>query len=195
MKSPRFNVFGVVKSSGGSNSNRGPTRSQSTTTTTPATTAPTTAPPATPTITPPPATTEDGSEGECEWDFESMTKSLEGHSAYKDPSLREMRILQYLHQRTGTLKRHVFVQGAAPEDPRPLEDIIEIDAELEKIRYTFNLILFPPRSPSFPFFLPFLSFLLLRILFFASRFVCFSFCLPCQPIFTTMLFIFCTTRQ
>jgi len=144
MKSRPFNVFGVVKSSGGSNRVR--TRSQSTTTTA-ATTVPTTASPATPTITPPPATTEDGSEGECEWDFERMTKSLEGHSAYKDLSLREMRILQYLHQRTGTLKRHVFVPGTAPEDPRPLEDIIEIDAEIEKIRYALIPIdLFPLSS-------------------------------------------------
>jgi len=76
-----------------------------------------------------------------------MTKSLEGHSAYKDLSLREMRILQYLHQRTGTLKRHVFVPGTAPEDPRPLEDIIEIDAEIEKIRYALIPIdLFPLSS-------------------------------------------------
>lgn len=73
------------------------------------------------------------SEGESEWDFESITKSLEGYSSYKDLSLREKRIVQYLQQRSGTLRRGI-PGGGQKERPTIINDMIQIDAEIEKIR-------------------------------------------------------------
>lgn len=66
-----------------------------------------------------------------EWDFESMRKSFENLTQFKEMTQKEVSILQYLHQTKGTLRRHKAAEPAVP-----LGDLFgEIDTELQKIRF------------------------------------------------------------